>query len=138
MRIALALCLAATVVGCGVSAAAPSTEPAATDLRITVWPAGRDAGNATVYTLKCAPARGSLARASAACTELLSMSRPFRPVPADTFCTDVYGGPQQALVTGTLKGARVWAQFSATNGCQIARAKRISFLLPGFAAAAGA
>jgi hypothetical protein len=37
-----------------------------------------------------------------------------------------------------LKGARVWAQFSATNGCQIARAKRISFLLPGFATTAGA
>lgn len=138
MRIALALCLAATVVGCGVSAAAPAAEPTLTDLRITVWPEGREKGNANVYTLKCAPARGSLARASAACTELLKMTRPFRPVPPDTFCTDLYGGPQQALVAGTFKGARVWALFSATNGCQISRAKRISFLLPGFASAAGA
>jgi len=138
MRIALALCLAATVVGCGISAAAPTMEPTLTDLKITVWPDGREEGNANIHTLKCAPARGTLARASAACTELLKMSRPFRPVPADMFCTDVYGGPQQALITGTFKGARVWAQFSATNGCQIARAKRISFLLPGFATAAGA
>ena len=113
-------------------------EPTLTDLKITVWPEGRDKGDATVYTLKCAPAGGSLARATAACTELLKMSRPFRPVPPDTFCTDIYGGPQQALVTGMFKGSRVWARFSATNGCQIARAKRISFLLPGFATAAGA
>jgi hypothetical protein len=138
MRIALALCLAATVVGCGISAAAPTEEPAVTDLRITVWPEGRDKGNGSTYTLKCAPARGSLARAGAACTELLKMSRPFRPVPPDTFCTDVYGGPQQALVTGMFKGARVWALFSANNGCQISRAKRIGFLLPGFATTAGA
>ncbi len=138
MRLALALCLAATAVGCGVSAAAPAEEPTATDLRITVWPEGRAKGNGTVYTLRCAPAGGSLARAGAACTELLKMSRPFRPVPRDMVCTDVYGGPQQALVTGTFKGARVWAVFTATNGCQIARARRIGFLLPGFATSAGA
>jgi subtilisin inhibitor-like len=137
MRIALALWLAATAVGCGVGAAAPSAEPA-TDLKITVWPQGRDEGDGSTYTLKCSPARGSLARATAACTELLKMSRPFRPVPRDMVCTDVYGGPQQALVTGTFKGARVWAVFTATNGCQIARARRIGFLLPGFATSAGA
>ena len=51
-------------------------------------------------------------------------------------CTEQYGGPQQALVTGTFKGRSVWAMFSATNGCQISRAKRIAFLLPGFARAA--
>jgi hypothetical protein len=138
MRIALTLCLVATVVGCGVGAAAPAEEPAVTDLRITVWPEGRDNGAGSTYTLKCAPARGSLARAGAACTELLRMTRPFRPVPKDMACTDLYGGPQQALVSGTLKGLRVWASFSATTGCQIARAKRIGFLLPGFATAAGA
>lgn len=109
-----------------------------TDLRITIWPEGRDKGNGGTYTLRCVPARGSLPRAGAACTELLRMSRPFRPVPPDTFCTDLFGGPQEALVAGTFKGVRVWALFSATNGCQIARAKRIGFLLPGFATAAGA
>ena len=57
MRIALALCLAATVVGCGVSAAAPTMEPTLTDLRITVWPEGREEGNGGTHTLKCAPAR---------------------------------------------------------------------------------
>ncbi|HUQ23945.1 MAG TPA: SSI family serine proteinase inhibitor [Gaiellaceae bacterium] len=138
MRLALALCLVATVVGCGVGAAAPAEDAALTDLRITVWPEGRDKGNGSTFTLKCAPAHGSLPRSAAACTELLRMTRPFRPVQRDTFCTDLYGGPQQALVTGTLKGARVWALFSATDGCQIARAKRIGFLLPGFTTVAGA
>ena len=137
MRTALVLCLVAAV-GCGSGAAAPSTEAPATDLKITVWPEGREHGGGSTYTLKCAPARGSLLRAASACTELLRMSRPFRPVPPDTVCTDLYGGPQEALVTGRFKGLRVWALFSATNGCQIARAKRISFLLPGFGTATGA
>jgi hypothetical protein len=47
-------------------------------------------------------------------------------------CTEQYGGPQQALITGQYNGRSVWAMFSATNGCQISRAKRIAFLLPGF------
>ena len=138
MRVALITCVVAAVVGCGAGAAAPIAEPVATDLKITVWPQGRDKGESDTYTLKCSPARGSLARAAGACTELLKLSRPFRPVPPDTFCTDLYGGPQQALVTGTFKGVGVWARFSATNGCQIARAKRVSFLLPGFGTAVGA
>ena len=138
MRVALVTGVVAAVVGCGAGAAAPVAEPVATDLKITVWPQGRDKGESDTYTLTCSPARGSMPRATAACTELLKLTRPFRPVPPDTFCTDQYGGPQQALVTGTFKGARVWARFSATNGCQIARAKRVSFLLPGFGTAVGA
>jgi len=138
MRVALVTCVVAAVVGCGAVAAAPIAEPALTDLKITVWPQGRDNGDSDTYTLKCSPARGTLTRAAAACTELLRISRPFRPVPPDAVCTDQYGGPQQALVTGKFKGDGVWARFSATNGCQIARAKRVSFLLPGFGTAAGA
>jgi hypothetical protein len=53
-------------------------------------------------------------------------------------CTEQYGGPQQALVTGRFEGHSVWAMFSATNGCQISRAKRIAFLLPGFNASTNA
>ena len=37
-----------------------------------------------------------------------------------------YGGPQQALIAGTFKGNRVWAQLGMRIGCQIARAKRLA------------
>jgi hypothetical protein len=45
-------------------------------------------------------------------------------------CTQIYGGPQEALVTGTFGGRRVWARFSRRNGCEIARWNRIAFLFP--------
>jgi hypothetical protein len=46
-------------------------------------------------------------------------------------CTEIYGGPQQARVVGTVKGQLVRATFSRTNGCEIARWQRISpWLVP--------
>jgi hypothetical protein len=137
MRIALVLCLLAAVVGCGVGAAAPNAEATPADLKITVWPEGRDEGSSKTYTLECVPARGSLPKAASACTRLLKLSKPFTPVPQGSVCTEQYGGPQQALVTGEYKGRSVWVIFSATDGCQIARSKRVSFILPGFGNAAG-
>jgi hypothetical protein len=134
MRITLVLCLLAAVVGCGVGAAARKAETTPADLKITVWPEGRGEGSSKAYTLECAPARGSLPKATSACTQLLKLARPFTPVAQGAMCTDQYGGPQQALVTGEYKGRDVWVIFSATNGCQIARSKRVSFLLPGFGA----
>ena len=49
-------------------------------------------------------------------------------------CTDQYGGPQQALIAGTYKGGRVWTVIGMRNGCDISRAKRLAFLVPGFSA----
>jgi len=136
MRIALVLCLLAAVVGCGIGTAAPNAEATPADLKITIWPEGRGEGSSKTYTLECAPARGSLPKAASACTQLLKLSKPFTPVPQGSVCTEQYGGPQQALVTGQYKGRSVWVMFSATNGCQIARSKRVSFILPGFGHAA--
>jgi hypothetical protein len=45
-------------------------------------------------------------------------------------CSEIYGGPQEALVTGTLRGNRVFARFSRTDGCQLERWSRVSFLFP--------
>ena len=44
-----------------------------------------------------------------------------KPVPSDQMCTMIYGGPQTAKVTGTLRGKDVDAGFSRSNGCEIAR-----------------
>lgn len=41
--------------------------------------------------------------------------------PEHLVCTQVYGGPETATVTGTLDGKPVDASFSRTNGCEISR-----------------
>jgi hypothetical protein len=132
MRIAIVIAALIAVVGCGAGSAAQSASPATTDLKITIWPDGRAEGNAETYTLRCGPAAGSLPKVATACSKLGPLPRPFGPVAKGAMCTMQYGGPQQALVTGRHDGQSVWAMFSATNGCQIARAKRVAFLLPGF------
>jgi hypothetical protein len=53
----------------------------------------------------------------------------FAPVPADTVCTQQYGGPQTARVTGTLRGERIDARFSRTDGCEISRWDSVADLL---------
>jgi hypothetical protein len=60
-----------------------------------------------------------------------------RPVPTDVACTQVYGGPATARVTGTLEGRRVDASFKRTDGCEIARWDRVQGLLGRAPSAAG-
>jgi hypothetical protein len=104
---------------------------ASTSLQITVWPQGREQPAKHVYTLGCAPAAGTLPHRMAACTKLLRLTRPFAPTPANTACTQIYGGPQEAFVTGRFRGTLVRAGFGRKNGCQIARWNRLGFLFPG-------
>lgn len=44
-------------------------------------------------------------------------------------CTQVYGGPETAHVTGTIGGEQVDRRFSRTNGCEIADYTRAAGLL---------
>lgn len=101
-----------------------------TDLRIVVWPAGPESDGALSWRLRCNPVGGNLPRAAAACRQLSGLERPFAPVPKDVGCTQIYGGPQVARVTGTLRGRRVWATFRRTDGCEIARWNRVRLLFP--------
>jgi hypothetical protein len=101
-----------------------------TTLTITAWPAGRDAGAARTWRLACDPARGTVPRAAAACRQLGSVAAPFAPTPRDRACTEVWGGPQEALVRGRHAGRAVWARFSRRNGCEIARWDRVRALFP--------
>ena len=114
---ALALTLAA-------SAAASGT----TSLRIRVWPEGQG-GRLTTWTLRCDPVGGTHPRAARACRVLASLENPFAPVPPTMACTQIYGGPQVAIVTGVFRGRRVWARFKRSDGCQIARWERVGALL---------
>lgn len=104
----------------------------ATSLTVTFWPEGRSASQPRRTTLRCSPARGTHPRAAVACRRLARGGiELFEPVPRDAVCTEIYGGPQTARVVGTLDGRRLWASFSRTNGCHIARWDRLSpWLLP--------
>jgi hypothetical protein len=106
---------------------AGAAEPGATDLRITVWPQGKP-GPSTQRTLRCDPAAGTLARPARACRRLGAAAKPFAPIPPDTACTQIYGGPQVALVAGTYHRTRIWTRFQRRNGCEIDRWNRLAFL----------
>jgi subtilisin inhibitor-like len=87
-----------------------------------------DGAAAHHWTLRCGPAGGTLPQPTAACRKLAALSDPFAPLPADAICSQIYGGPQVARVTGTYRGKRVSTAFNRRNGCEIARWKRLSFL----------
>jgi hypothetical protein len=53
----------------------------------------------------------------------------FEPVPDDVACTEQFGGPETATVSGTLNGRDVDARFARNNGCEIARWEKVSALL---------
>jgi hypothetical protein len=124
MRLALAAAtVALALVG---SADAASGE---TSLQASVWPKGEGTAR-VVRTLRCDPAGGSVRRPAAACRAIAAAGRAaFRAVPADSVCTEIYGGPAVALVTGRLEGRPVWARFNRENGCQINRWQRLVLLL---------
>jgi hypothetical protein len=56
---------------------------------------------------------------------LLSQKRPARRL-----CTQIYGGPETARITGTVDGHHVDRTFRRTNGCEIEQYARISKILP--------
>jgi hypothetical protein len=104
---------------------------ASTSLNITVWPHGAGNPGKHNYTLTCAPVRGTLPHRAAACTKLMKVQNPFAPTPKGIACTQIYGGPQEALVTGRFRGNLIRAHFGRKDGCQIARWNRVQFLFPG-------
>jgi hypothetical protein len=130
-----ALLLAALVaaVGSGVSQGAAVATPE-TQLTISYWPEGRGNSDAETYTLRCDPDGGTVPRAATVCNKLDTLARAFAPTRKNIMCTDQYGGPQQALIVGRHKGNRVWTVIGMRNGCEISRAKRLAFLVPGFSA----
>jgi hypothetical protein len=107
---------------------------ASTSLNITVWPNGAGNPGKHTYTLKCAPVGGTLPRRAAACTKLMNLRSPFATPSKGMACTQIYGGPQEARVTGLFRGQLIRATFGRKDGCQIARWNRVQFLFPGASA----
>jgi hypothetical protein len=85
-----------------------------------MWPAGQN-GASTTHTVSCP--------GDARCDRLEQLpSKAFDPVPADLACTQIYGGPDEARVRGTLRGQAIDATFKRTDGCEIARWAAVAFL----------
>jgi subtilisin inhibitor-like len=117
-----------------VVALVPASAPAAVDtgsarLTISVWPKGRGDGHPVRnVTLRCRPDGGSLPRPGYACARLFANLGALNPVPPSRLCTAIYGGPQQALVAGSVNGRRIHATFNRRNGCEISRWSRLAVL----------
>ena len=93
------------------------------ELAITVVPS--EGAAQLDYTLVCtggAPAaESSHPNAAAACTALKANPGILAPAPQGSAqaCTQQYGGPQKATVTGVVDGVAVDASFARTDGCEI-------------------
>jgi hypothetical protein len=112
-----------------VLAALLSGSPSA-NLTITVWPQGRGHA-AKVWTLRCDPVGGTLPGRAAACRRLSAFrGNPFAPTPPGIACSQIYSGPQEALVRGVFRGRRLWTRFTRRDSCATSRWRRVSFLFP--------
>ncbi|MEU6840827.1 SSI family serine proteinase inhibitor [Streptomyces sp. NPDC046716] len=105
------------------------------ELTITVADSGN--GHDGTSDLRCGPAGGTHEDPGAACATLDRITAdgtdPFAPVPDGTNCTMLYGGPATAHITGTWHGRPVDASYKLSNGCEIARWKRMAPVLPATA-----
>jgi hypothetical protein len=106
---------AAAAAGCGGEDSDPATGAAPTDLTVRFEHPHKpelsyrcsprpDAGPERCDPLTLAQIRGALRKRSR----------------RDVACTEIYGGPQRATLTGTLRGKRISATFTRADGCAIA------------------
>jgi hypothetical protein len=137
--LALAAALAAALGGCGdadepAARSTSATAPGAIELTV-VHDDG--AGRRTSGALTC---RGADRRAEgalegrASTAELCAQARGIAGLlttqpPTRRTCTQIYGGPETAHVTGAIDGREVDRRFARTNGCEIADFTRAGGLL---------
>ena len=114
MRFVLLIVAVALLAGCGEDDEPASTPASVADLTVELDPDGPDAEEPKTGTVKC--------DAPEDCPEIDGLDpKVFEPTPGNTACTQQYGGPETAKVTGTFKGEEVDAEFGRQNGCEIAR-----------------
>jgi hypothetical protein len=118
--------LALLVAGCGEptdDASNAGGSPQQTDsLKLEVRArAGADAQSATLRCGQSPEATGYITDAAAACKVVDASKHVLIHGPPDNIaCTEIYGGPQQARITGAIDGQRVDLEVTRENGCEIA------------------
>lgn len=137
--VTVALAVAVLLGGCGdadepAAQSTSTTQSGAIELTV-VYDDG--AGDKTSGALTC---RGTDRRAEGAldgrapAAELCAQARGIAellttPPATGRACTQIYGGPETAHVTGTIDGDKVDRRFRRTNGCEIADYTRAAGLL---------
>jgi hypothetical protein len=116
--------------GSGATGPGTATPPPADQLVVEVDRG--EGGPVERYALTCGDTPGGdHPDPAAACAHLAGATDPFAPLPDGVVCTEVYGGPQTARVTGTWDGGPVDLALSRTDGCRIAQWEALGPLLPG-------
>ncbi|MET3921227.1 SSI family serine proteinase inhibitor [Arthrobacter sp. UYEF20] len=107
------------------SAAPVTSGPGQGNAELAIMVKPSETGTPANYTLVCRDgvptAESQHPSAAPACTALKNNAAilSLAPKAADQACTQQYGGPQQATVTGVVDGRPVDASFSLRDGCAI-------------------
>ncbi len=128
---ALAAAAALALAGCGEGSneAEPETT---TDVEFTLDADGPGGKPSRSVAVACESTRGARF-----CPRVDGLAADdLEPVPPETACTEIYGGPDVLTVSGTLHGEQVDAELTRVNGCEIERFDRFTPLLqelfPGY------
>ncbi len=143
MRVRIALAVASLAAALALGACGEADEPAAQGTTTTAGAIeltvlyDDGSGRKTTGSLSC---RGADRRAEGALdgraspAELCAQARGIADLLSTApdkrrACTQIYGGPETATVTGTIDGDNVERRFKRTNGCELADYKRAAGLL---------
>jgi hypothetical protein len=127
-RLALPLLAAALLAGCGSDEPTPAAggNGQLAQLVVTVDEDGaRGSAKPRELRLDCAKPTDSPACGAAAGVSAADLQK----TRGDIACTQQYGGPEEATITGTIRGNPVDASFKRTDGCEISRWERVKALL---------
>jgi hypothetical protein len=141
---AVAACTSGETSGARPSSGLPSGGPSASPSTAPSTPTGGSSGGdqltiifsdgsnpPVTWHLTCDPPGGNHPDPATACQVLeRNGDRALPPVPKNKLCTQVYGGPEKATITGTWKGKPVNSQLSRNNGCETARWSQLVGLVP--------
>jgi hypothetical protein len=107
---------------------ATPSQTGGTDLTIVI---NNRSSSSVTWRLTCNPPGGTHPDPEAACHALVANGAvALPPVPQDKACTQIYGGPETASITGTWQGQPVMSRFARNDGCEISRWKLMEGLLP--------
>jgi hypothetical protein len=110
-------------------AASSATEQADDDLQVEFDPG--DGTESRTWTLSClGVVEGNHPDAEAACAQLRTLEDPFPSIPADAVCTEQFGGPQTARVSGRWQVEPVDLELSRIDGCHISQWNALVPLVP--------
>jgi hypothetical protein len=122
------LLIAVFLAGCGSDEPTPSSsgDSALASLTVTVDDDGAQGPEEPrTLELECEAPSDSAACGAAAGISAADL----RPVSGDTACTQIFGGPEEARIVGSIRGDDVDATFKRSDGCEIARWDKVKPLL---------